>query len=195
MSAGEVTEDQCGERVASCLCGEPKGHVAQGEEVHKCSDHEVCMGEWKGSGEDVVPVVYPGGLNEEQALAKMAENEPARLSRDGSVVSRRVLKWTVRVDDEWHPIGSGTVVAVEVQDTKKPDVVQVWTDERDSDNVTVIPARAFATGQEVPDDALMIGAAMVRNANGVGSLVWNVAVAMPSARPATEPEPDPEPEE
>ena len=79
---------------------------------------------------------------------------------------RRVLKWDVPVDDRDHPIGSGPVVHVGCQ--HGPAVVQVWTDEPDSESVRYRSARVYGTGHEVPLGDSHIGSVIE------GPLVWHV---------------------
>lgn len=66
-------ETQCGLVVASCICGEPKGHVEAGDEVHKCADHQFCKGQWIGDCEENFKgVVFPGGFTSiEEARAEV----------------------------------------------------------------------------------------------------------------------------
>lgn len=61
------------------MCGEPEGHVEQGQPVHRCRDHEVCKGEWRVEDGEFVPVVFPGGLT--LADARRARAEVAFLSQ------------------------------------------------------------------------------------------------------------------
>lgn len=82
---------------------------------------------------------------------------------------RRILKWQVPVDDHDHPIGSGRVVHVGSQHGDFR-AVQVWTDEPDSENVTVRSARVYGTGQPLPEDDEHVGSVVVEN----GALVWHV---------------------
>lgn len=79
----------------------------------------------------------------------------------------RVLKWTVPVDDQWHPIGSGEVLHVACQ--RGPFSVEVWTleaDESDSLRSVII----CGTGQPLPENSRHIGTALANQ----GSLVWHV---------------------
>lgn len=68
-----TTTRKCAEVEARCVCGEPEGHVEQGQPIHKCMDHEVCRGEWKIEDGVFVPVVFPGGLSLREALRAQAE--------------------------------------------------------------------------------------------------------------------------
>lgn len=82
---------------------------------------------------------------------------------------KRVLKWTVPVDDTDHPIGAGRVVLVACQDN--PAVVHVWTEERE----TKAPprtrrARVYGTGQPVEEGEHHIGSVVVSGAD----LVWHL---------------------
>lgn len=81
--------------------------------------------------------------------------------------SRRILKWTVSVDDRDHPIGSGRVVLVACQFSSRS--VQVWTDEPHDTEVEPRPARVYGTGQPLPADDEHIGSATTDN-----GLVWHV---------------------
>ena len=81
---------------------------------------------------------------------------------------KRVLKWTVPVDDQWHPIGGGEVALVAVQG--RPEVtprgmsgtvgvVTVWTvetfvegwEKRQLGGAPTRGARVYGTGHDVPD--------------------------------------------
>lgn len=83
-------------------------------------------------------------------------------------MSRRVFKWDVPVDDDWHEIGSGPVVLVACQ--SRADVVQVWTDEPDSENYKVRAVRVYGTGQPVPLFDEHLGSVVT----AMGALVWHV---------------------
>lgn len=96
-------------------------------------------------------------------------------------MSRRILKWTIPVDDRDHPCGSGPVVHVDVQGNDTA-VVQVWTDERDAEAVVLTSARVYGTGQPIPELDEVIGTALVLG----GHLVWHVlrrVVELPPAMP------------
>lgn len=91
----------------------------------------------------------------------------------------RVLKWTVPVDDQPHPIGSGRVLHVGCQDDPTGHrtahaEVQVWTLES-SVGIT-LPERmvqVYGTGQPLPDGVgagYHIGTVLVLG----GALVWHV---------------------
>lgn len=80
---------------------------------------------------------------------------------------KRVLKWTVPVDDEWHDIGGGDVVGVACQ--TGPDVIQVWTEEWEGTTL-VRSARVFGTGHVVPMDKNHVGMVLAAG----GRLVWHV---------------------
>lgn len=88
-------------------------------------------------------------------------------------MTRRVLKWTVPVDDEWHPIGSGPVVLAACQ--FGVDAVQVWTDEHDDGNVLRRNARIYGTGHELPPFGQHLGSVMTVG----GALVWHVYADIP----------------
>lgn len=87
-------------------------------------------------------------------------------------VNRRVLKWNIPVDDRWHPVGNGAPLLVACQNGH--DVVQVWTDELDADNVRIRSARVFGTGQRVPADTFALGSVVA------GPLVWHVFMGDPA---------------
>lgn len=89
-------------------------------------------------------------------------------------VTRRVLKWTVPIDDHDHPIGSGPVVLVGSQN-ESWDVVQVWTDEADDPEIR--SARVYGTGQPVPADDKHLGSVIV------APLVWHVFASDRTPRP------------
>jgi hypothetical protein len=83
-------------------------------------------------------------------------------------MTRRILKWTIPVDDRDHPVGAGPLVHVDSQND--PGVVQVWTDETDAEHVDVTSARVYATGQPLPERDEVLGTALVLD----GALVWHV---------------------
>lgn len=80
---------------------------------------------------------------------------------------KRVLKWTVPVDDREHLIGSGKVVLVECQHDST--VATVWTEEVGAEP-RLRKARAFATGQPLENSWEHVGSCMTPN----GVLVWHV---------------------
>lgn len=86
---------------------------------------------------------------------------------------RRVLKWTVEVDDEFHSIGDGRIVHVDSQFGER-DRVQVWTEQEVSGPVVKAArqARVFGTGQPIPDGFEHIGSVIPVSASG--HLVWHV---------------------
>jgi hypothetical protein len=94
-------------------------------------------------------------------------------------VTRRILKWTIPVDDQRHLIGAGPVVHVDSQSDPTfhdPGAVQVWTDENDSEHVAPTSARVYATGQPIPEDGEVLGTALVLG----GALVWHVVRHRPA---------------
>jgi hypothetical protein len=91
---------------------------------------------------------------------------------DGDGMSRRVLKWNVPVDDQWHEIGSGPVVLVACQSSV--DTVQVWTDEPDSENIKMRSVRVYGTGHEVPLFDEHLGSVIT----AMGALVWHAFAAV-----------------
>ena len=78
----------------------------------------------------------------------------------------RVLRWSVHVDDKFHPIGSGKVVLVACQ--YGPSVVQVWTEEKDEP--VMRSAMVIGTGDDAPDFTEHVGSALTAG----GSIVWHV---------------------
>lgn len=84
--------------------------------------------------------------------------------------TKRVLKWSVPVDDQDHPIGAGRVVHVACQ-AGVVDVVQVWTEEISSGGVIapIRSARVYGTGQPIPEHAEHIGTVTPPR-----TLVWHV---------------------
>lgn len=83
---------------------------------------------------------------------------------------KTVLKWTVPVDDQAHPIGAGKVLLVASQ-YGDPGEVQVWTEE--SADIGIRPTReatVIGTGQAVPDGHEHIGSVVTMS----GALVWHV---------------------
>lgn len=86
--------------------------------------------------------------------------------------SKRVLKWSVPVDDQDHPIGGGRVVHVACQ-SGVVDVVQVWTEEADDVPRAVRHARVYGTGQRIPESDEHIGTALTP-VHPPKTLVWHV---------------------
>jgi hypothetical protein len=82
-------------------------------------------------------------------------------------MSRRVLKWTIAVNDQDHAIGGGPVVHAACQHGD-PSLVQVWTVE--SEGTTGRDVRVFATGQPLPDAATYLATTLASD----GALVWHV---------------------
>lgn len=80
---------------------------------------------------------------------------------------KRILKWSVQVDNAVHDIGGGPVVRAECQ--YGPDSVQVWTCEV-VDQVTTRRVKVVGTGQMFPDQAQPIATALAAE----GRLVWHV---------------------
>lgn len=83
-------------------------------------------------------------------------------------MSRRVLKWTIPVDDRDHPIGGGRVAHVACQ--SDANTVQVWTDEPDAEQVEIRSARVYGTGQPIPKGDEHLGSTITED----GFLVWHV---------------------
>lgn len=81
-------------------------------------------------------------------------------------MSKRVLKWSVTVDDQVHTIGGGRVVLVASQYGNLS--VEVWTEEAGVDVEESRQVRVFGTGHNVPDDAEHIGSCIA------GPFVWHV---------------------
>lgn len=82
-------------------------------------------------------------------------------------MTRRILKWTIPVDDNDHPIGTGPVVHVACQ--HHPDTVEAWTDEPDAEHVEITSARVYGTGQPLPEHDEALGSTVLLN-----GLVWHV---------------------
>lgn len=107
------------------------------------------------------------------------------------MTERRILKWTIPVDDRDHPIGVGPVVHVASQRDDSA-YVQVWTDETvpGIGVVDLTSARVYGTGQPLPVGDEVCGTAVVMG----GQLVWHVlrrAVTAPPALPRRLCEPPP----
>lgn len=81
---------------------------------------------------------------------------------------KRVLKWSVPVDDQDHPVGSGRVLMVECQ--HRADVVEVWTEETTHTEGIYRRVRVYRTGHEVPEGDEWLGSTMTQGRN----LVWHV---------------------
>jgi hypothetical protein len=82
---------------------------------------------------------------------------------------KRILKWTVPVDDQHHDIGAGRVVHVACQ--HHPAEVQVWTEETTGSQSTQ-RALVVGTGLHYPDDGAAVGTVVVSP-----GLVWHVVVS------------------
>lgn len=85
---------------------------------------------------------------------------------------KRVFKWTVQVDDEFHPIGGGKIVHVGSQYGDRQSV-QVWTEE-DSERPHVRAAIIVGTGHPLPTGYTAVGTVIPVSAGG--HLVWHLAV-------------------
>jgi len=83
---------------------------------------------------------------------------------------KRVLKWTVGVDDKVHLIGGGQIVHVETQWQHAYHEVQVWTLEDGRGDVGR-HVQAFGTGHLLPDT---IGAHLGSAVTAGGALVWHL---------------------
>lgn len=89
-------------------------------------------------------------------------HEDVEASKAGEL---RVLRWSVPVDDDWHPIGGGKVLHVA---SRIRGVVDVWTLEGSapSSRRTV---RVYGTGHWIhPRDVVHYGTALD------GDLVWHL---------------------
>lgn len=81
--------------------------------------------------------------------------------------TRRALRWSVPVDDQWHQIGSGQVLHV---DARSNGTVEVWTLEGSAPSVART-VRVYGTGQSIAEaDTEHIGTALTPG----GALVWHV---------------------
>lgn len=87
------------------------------------------------------------------------------------MTTRRILKWTIPVDDRDHPIGAGPVVHVGCQGGNAYTVA-VWTDETGDPALT--SARVYGTGQPLPAHDEAIGSAIA------GPFVWHVLRRRPA---------------
>lgn len=80
---------------------------------------------------------------------------------------KRVLKWSVPVDSQPHPIGAGPVLHVACQSAV--DSVEVWTLEPDEPGTRF--AQVFGTGLLLPGSVQKhIGSAVTAG----GALIWHV---------------------
>lgn len=86
--------------------------------------------------------------------------------------TKRVLKWSVPVDDHDHPIGAGRVVHVGCQ-AGAVDVVSVWTEETAHDADQSRRARVYGTGQPIPETDEHIGTA-IAPVQPPRTLVWHI---------------------
>lgn len=90
----------------------------------------------------------------------------------------RVLKWTIPVDDEFHPIGGGKVVHVDSQFGRREEV-QVWTEESEDRGISnPRAALVIGTGHAIPPNTEHIGSVIPLSAGG--HLVWHVYAAVQS---------------
>lgn len=80
---------------------------------------------------------------------------------------RRVLKWVVPIDDQYHEVGGGPVLHVNMKD----GFLCVWTDEDDSRSRK--QARVFGTGHPVPDGLLHLGSCVD------GPFAWHLFAVQP----------------
>lgn len=86
---------------------------------------------------------------------------------------RVVLKWTVPVDDEWHPVGAGPVTHVEC--IESPTTVQVWTLEPVREDLRKTRhARVYGTGNPLPPRGELIGSATYPMSMYQTVAVWHV---------------------
>lgn len=88
---------------------------------------------------------------------------------------RTVWKYTIPVDDQWHPISDGKVVHV---DWLHHEEVNVWVEvavTAQYGDLQAIdpprPVRVFGTGQPLPPRVSHLGTAVMP---GGGRLVWHV---------------------
>ena len=97
------------------------------------------------------------------------------------MAQRRVLRWTVPVDDQPWRIGTGPVVLVACRNDERiargePRSVEVWTDETLHDDWPEVDtsgwrrAQVYGTGQPVPAGAKHLGSAL----DAGGRLVWHL---------------------
>lgn len=84
---------------------------------------------------------------------------------------RRIFRYEVPVDDQWHTIPlSGAVVQVDAQ---RPDVVEFWAFHCPGAPQLARKFRVFGTGHPMPDEARThVGAVVV--AAPFGRLVWHL---------------------
>lgn len=83
---------------------------------------------------------------------------------------RRVYRYEVPVDDQVHKLPlSGRIVHMDCK--QRPDVVEVWAEDTGGP-VAARTFRVFGTGQELPDDAIHRGTAVV--VDKWGRLVWHL---------------------
>lgn len=79
----------------------------------------------------------------------------------------RVLKWSVPVDDQPHPIGAGRVLHVECQTSV--NTVEIWTLELNEPGTVF--AQVFGTGQPLPGSVEdHLGSTVTAG----GALVWHL---------------------
>lgn len=94
---------------------------------------------------------------------------------------KRILKWTVPVDDQPHEIGGGDIIHIDCQ--KGPDEIQIWTEEpyfpgdvefknNPGHTLRKRTVQIKATGQSFHDSGVAIGSVMYP-LNGE-FLVWHV---------------------
>lgn len=115
----------------------------------------------------------------EEDLAR--PSEPSIVDLDGNAqplrdwvlgpdASKRVLAWTVSLDDHYHPIGAGRVVHV-AQQQGSDRAIQVWTEETPESLQQQVHGRArvFGTGHPIPLDLEHAGSLVAAN-----GLVWHI---------------------
>lgn len=81
---------------------------------------------------------------------------------------KRILKWNIPVDDQYHEIGSGPVAHVACQ--AGPDSVQVWTVEPAEEEPLVRTAFVVGTGHTFGEHWQPVGSVVTAS----GALVWHV---------------------
>ena len=79
-------------------------------------------------------------------------------------MSKRVLKWSIAVDDSVGVVGGGKVVHVASQNP--PYLIEVWTEEFGVE----VPRRVqvFGTGHAIPNGSIHLGSCIA------GPFVWHV---------------------
>lgn len=83
------------------------------------------------------------------------------------MTEKRVFRYEVPVDDQWHAIRCTQPLKVECREV---DTVEFWAFSTDVRSLPVRRFRVFGTGQAIEDEVDYVGTAVAPG----GSLVWHL---------------------